>query len=332
MLWIPQVKKSSKTESQSINIIIFPEVIAVEVLRDFTAKTGITVHAKNVESDAEMCIYLNNPDNSYDAICIPEYLIAELERLETIKPIDTHHLSNYKNIHSIFKEEKQFVRSIPFSWGLFGIGIDKKNFPKTEDRSWSLLFEKHPQKICVSDDPRSLVVMGALALHYPTETLSKNQVIAIATLLSKQKPNIEIYTDTNIALLFANQIVPLAFTSYKSMVLANKYNPNAKFIIPKEGGIRIAQHWIIPSNSKKKNASYAFLNFMLSTKVSSKIEKLTEFLPTNCKILNRYWTAEEQSTNNCPLPSEEIIRATHLAPSNLSPKLLSALWITLKNT
>jgi spermidine/putrescine-binding protein len=332
MLWIPPLMRFVPKNSQSLNIIIFPEVVSIEMLRGFTEETGITVHARHVEGDAEMCTYLNDENNAYDAVCIPEYLIPELERTKIVSPLSKSLIPNYQKLHPMFKTENPEPTSIPFSWALFGLGVDTKQLPFPGIPSWSIIFQPLPYKICVSDDPRSLILMGALGLGFSTETLTKKELFAICAELAKQKQHVELYSDTNIALLFANRIVPLAFASYQSVALANKYNPDAKFIIPQEGAVRIAQNWIIPTNSTKKELAHSLINYMLSTKVSTILKEDTEFLPTNRKKLEEYWTDTEQNSSNCPLPSEEIIKNAHLAPSNLSPKLLSSFWITLKNT
>lgn len=332
VLWIPQLDRYTSKESQALSILIFPEVVSVEILREFTKETGIAVYAKHVESDAEMCVCLNDSHTQYDAICIPEYLIPELKRLDCIQPIDTKLLPNYNNLHPLFKQEASIQDSIPFSWALFGLGVDTQEYPNLEGPSWSILFEKQQHKVCVSDDPRSLLVMGALALNYATDTLSKKQVHAIACALKKQKPHVEIYTDTNIALLFANNIVPLAFTSYNALALASKYNTLARFFVPREGVVRISQNWIISKKSSKSEMTHAFINFIISTKMAKINEQLTEFLPTDNELLLQYWSNNNQKNSFCPLPSEDIIKKAHRAPHNISPKLLSSLWITLKNT
>ena len=331
MLWIPKYIQSLLPNKQTLNIIVFPEMISVEALREFTKKTGISINAKHVETDAELETYLIDPQANYDLACASDYLVSDLKREGRIEPITLELIPNYNNLHPLFRQNKDEIFSIPCVWTLLGIGIDTGILPLPKKPSWNMLFEETLHKICVPDDPRNLITLGAIVLKYPLQALKKKELSCIMQLLQKQKKIVELYTDTNIALLFANKVVPLAFTSFKTIELISEYYPNVKFCLPKEGGIRISQDWIILKNSTNKTIAHEFINFFIDQKVARINEENTEFLPTNDIVLSEYWSPAEQK-GSCPLPQLDMIQAANKAAEHLSPNDLSMLWITLKST
>ena len=331
LLFIPKINQSTLPKQKSLSIIIFPEAVAIEVIRAFTEETGIQVNAKNVEADAEVKTYVLDSDSTYDLACTPEYLAMELATDNQIIALDEAKIPNYALLHPLFIEKQKPLISVPFVWTLFGLGVNKEEITLPQKVSWDILFNP-PCKICIPDDPRHLVTLGGLMLHRPLQKLSENDISEIMEKLLAQKKHVELYTDTNISLLFANNVVPLAFCPYTVIELASQFYPNLAFIVPIEGAIRASQDWVILKNSKNVDAAHQFINFVISHKMACINEEMTEFLPTNLTLLSEYWDQKNQLTHSCPLPSLDVIKKAKAPCGNISSQKISDLWITLKSS
>lgn len=331
ILFVPKIAQTSPSKQKSLNVILFPESVAIEVIRAFTDATGIQVNVKNVEADAEVQTYLTDKDSFYDLACVPDYLATELAAANKLLELDTTQIPNYAHVHSLFQQPQKPLLSIPFVWTLFGIGVDNNAIKIPTKPSWSLLFDP-ANRVCVSDDPRHLVTLAAMYLHKPLSGLSDNNLAIIMDTLQKQKQHVEIYTDTNIALLFANSVVPLAFCSFKTIEIVSEFYPHVSFVLPAEGGIKCSQDWVILNNTKNAAAAHAFINFLTSREIAHLNEENTEFLPTNGELLANYWKNEHQKTSHCPLPPLEAIKRAKHPCDNISAQKISDLWITLKSS
>lgn len=331
LLLIPKIPVSSVTKTDALTVILFPESVSIEVIRAFTAETGIKVNVKNIETDAEFNTYLQHMDAPYDLACIPEYMAEELEASDLLLHLNLSLIPNYSLLHPIFIENKPTITSVPFAWALFGIGINTHEISLPQKVSWTILFNPK-YRVCIPDDFRHLLSMGALAFQRPMHSLSDTDIATIMHALCKQKSHVELYTDTNIALIFANNVVPLAYCSYKTIELISENCKNAKFIVPTEGGIRAALNWVILKRSKNTKLAHAFIDFVSSQKGAAINQEKTEFLPTNNVLLSEYWAPETQKNSVCPLPSQDIIKKAKAPCKNITAQKISNLWITLKSS
>jgi spermidine/putrescine transport system substrate-binding protein len=310
-------------------MIIFPEMISSEVLQAFTRKTGIKINAKNVETDAEVFIHMDDENASYDLALISDYLVPQLIAKKKLSPLTIESVCNYPELHPFFQEKETPFYSVPYAWSIFGLGVNTQKLQLPEKISWNYLFQPLEQKICLPDEPLTLTSLAALGQGFNLQKIGISEMTTIKNALKQQKQFVEIYTDTNIALLFLNNVIPLAFASYKTIRMAHEHNQNIRFVVPKEGGIVISNDWVILKNSKKQVLAQEFLNFCLTHEAAQINEENTEFLPTLSTLLEKYWNTESQK-DSCPLPPETILNSSNNAPSNLNPQDLAQLWAELK--
>lgn len=331
MLFIPKIYHSKLSHKKSLSIVIFPETVSIEVIRAFTEETGIQINIKNVEADAEIKTYVLDSSSPYDLTCAPEYLAMELAAEDKIIPLDEEKIPNYTQLHPLFIENQKPLISVPFAWTLFGIGANKNEISLPSKVSWDILFNPS-YKICVPDDPRHLITLAGLMLHKPLQKLSEQDISDIIEKLFAQKKHVELYTDMNIGLLFANNIVPLAFCSYNTIEFTSKSYPHLRFIVPTEGAIRASQDWVILRSSKNVDLAHQFINFVISKKIAAINQEITKQLPTNQELLAKYWEPKTEQLSSCQLPPLEIIKKAKMPCGNISSQKISDLWITLKSS
>jgi len=334
-LYFPRMIKFFSPTEKTLNIIIFPEMISSNILEEFSIKTGIKINAKNVETDAEVFVHIADKNTPYDIALLSDYLIPQLISKNSIAPIKKDVLSNYHLIDKIFKNNstdrllsKEIIYSVPYIWNIFGIGSNSAVINETEI-SWKSLFEPMNERICLPDEALPLCTIAALAKGYDLQKLGSTEMSAISQSLKEQKKYVEIYTDTNIPLLLVNNVIPLAYASYKTVLLSHQYNKNIQFIIPKEGGLLVTNDWVVLERSCNKKLAVEFINFCLEKENAKINEENTEFLQTNSALLSKFWNESAQK-NSCPLPPAHVIKTSNHAPSNLPPQLLASLWAELK--
>ncbi|MBM3894334.1 extracellular solute-binding protein, partial [Candidatus Dependentiae bacterium] len=262
-LYLPKINSLIFPAKDALNVIIFPEMISTEILHEFTKKTGIKINAKNIETDAEACILMADESTPYDLALVSDYLVPQLMQKKLITTMNKEEIHTYPQLHTFFQKKEFVFNSVPYAWSFFGIGINKEVVSVPTPLSWNYLFQPLEIKICVPDEPLTLTSLGALGSGINLQKIGSAELTKIKTALETQKQFVEIYTDTNIALLFLNNVVPLAFASYKTIQMAHQYNQNISFVVPQEGGIVISNDWVMIANSKKQSLAKKFINFCL---------------------------------------------------------------------
>src|SRR5438132_797334 len=78
-------------------------------------------------------------------IIVSNYMVEQLMKAKLIQPIDKSKLNIWDRLDSRLLEHYFDTRneySIPYSWGVYGLGIDKDFFgPNLPEPSWGLIFD-----------------------------------------------------------------------------------------------------------------------------------------------------------------------------------------------
>ncbi|MEA1989402.1 MAG: extracellular solute-binding protein, partial [Pseudomonadota bacterium] len=98
-----------------------------------------------------------------------------------------------------------------------------------------------------------------------------------------------------------------AATAYNGDTLsAQEYNPNIKFVLPKEGALIWVDHWVVYSNSQNRQLAYQFLNFINQPEIAAQNAEYVYTAPANTESLK--YVSQEFLDNPVIFPSSEQLK------------------------
>lgn len=270
-LQLPKIT-SLFSSKKTLYIATWPLLIDAQYIQNFERETGIKVELTYFERSEELYSKLKATEGQgYDLIFPSDYTVDLLVKEGLLKKIDKSRLDFWHRLDprllgNYYDPNNDY--SIPFFWGVFGIGFNKKIYGEQPDPSWELLFSPQAKHIVMSDNPRESVLVGAQYLFGNVQALKeKSAQEAVKKLLKDQKSRVDVYTDERIDTVLSTENNSLAFGLATDISRAMKNNPNIGFFVPKEGGFFIIDSVAIPKNSAREDLAYAFINYLYRPEV-----------------------------------------------------------------
>ncbi len=267
-LYMPYFFHFTRTD-RSINVATWTDMIDEEMLQKFQERTGIVVNMSYFDNNDELLVKMRaTQGEGYDLIIPSDYAVQQLIQEDLLQPLDKKKFLAWERIiprllDCYFDPGNLF--SIPYYWGIYGLGIDTEFFGGiVPEASWDLLFNplSAHAKIAMLDTPREAILLTAQYLFKSIDTLTEEKKEAIKALLIKQKTWVEAYTEFRADYLLISKACPVVVitTPFVSRLMAVK--PSVEFIIPKQGSFMVTDNWVIPKASKKPELVYELLNFL----------------------------------------------------------------------
>ena len=159
--------------------------------------------------------------------------------------------------------------------------------------------------------------------------LSLDEIEEIKKLLKKQHAFVSVYTDARADYLLATHNCALVVASSSYMWRGMKEHAYLDFMIPKEGTIVTIENFAIPKESKNKDLSYEFLNFIYSLASIEHHFNYSAFSPTTVDPLT--WGHLSQAKRDLLVPTKEIFKKFHFLEPSISEQDLYDAWVTIKS-
>ncbi|PJI07505.1 MULTISPECIES: ABC transporter substrate-binding protein [Clostridium] len=321
------------TNKTTLNVFNWGEYIDKDIIKDFTAKTGIKVNYETFSTNEEMYEKVKSGTSTYDLICPSDYMIDRMIKEKLVQPIDFKNLSNYSNIDSKYKNlsyDPSNKYSVPYMWGTIGIIYDKTQIKDKID-SWNDLWDaKYKGKVYMSDDMRNSLGISLKRLGYSMNSKNASEINKAANELIKQKEEINpVYVGDEIKDDMRNGEKPIGVIySGDAAVLMNE-NPNKyEYVIPKEGTNIWFDSWVIPKNAKNKEAAEKFLNYLLDAKVNKKNVDYIGYGTPNKKTFNIL--TDKVKNNKASYPDESSLKNSEIfIDLGNARKLYNDAWVTV---
>ncbi len=267
-------EKVETAESDGIVVYNWGEYIStgddgtLDVIADFTEKTGIPVNYLTFASNEELYTKMKSGSASYDVIIASDYMVSKLINEEMLLPINFDNIPNYeyidKELLKKFDYDPQNMYSVPYTWGRVALLYNKKVVDEDID-SWSALWdEKYENKILMFDNSRDAFGIAQKLLGYSFNSTTKSEWQEAAELLKKQNPIVRSYVMDQIFPMMMSGEAALAPYYIGDALTIMDENEDVSFVFPKEGTNLFADSMCIPASSKNKDEAEAFINYMCS--------------------------------------------------------------------
>lgn len=277
---------SSSIFAEKLYIYNWTEYIPNSLLQQFTKETGIEVVYSTFESNEEMYSKMKLTNGGgYDLIFPSSYYIEKMAKEGMLAKLDKTKLVNFAQItpsllNKNFDPENQY--SLPYVYGLTGIGINSAEIDPKAVTSWADLWNsKYKGKILLTADSREVFHIALLLKGFSPNTTENKEIESAYHLLQKLILNVQSFNSDSPDVPYVQGEVSLGMIWNGSAFRAHKENPDIQFIYPREGGIIWMDNYAIPKNAEHKEAAYKFIDFMLRPESAKEVIETMGFSMPN---------------------------------------------------
>ncbi|MBT4594846.1 spermidine/putrescine ABC transporter substrate-binding protein [bacterium] len=339
MLYAPKLVTLFRTDTPTLNVYVFSDIIMTHAFQKFESETGIQVNVKRFDSNEElMSQFRFNRGEGYDLIAPSDYMVETMHKEGLLAPIDTDKIERFTRLDNRLKN-KQFdpenKYSVPYAWSTVGIGFNKKFFAEKYPTSWRWIFEPPKSngekdfKICLTEDSREIAFLANIYLHGNVSGFEDKTVRSeIRRTLVKQHQWVESYTDSDLRYFLESEIVPLVLINSGRMARIISNSDEFDFAVPDEGTVITIENFAIPATSNRKELAQKLIDFLLSRETSVETYNECGFNPANQRA---YADIDKSVTDNKSFfPDDEIFERLFIMHNNIPSEYISNLWIDVR--
>lgn len=263
-------------EDEKVVVYNWAEYIPQAVLDDFSKTTGIKVDYSTYENNEVMHAKLKlQKGKGYDIVVPSTYLVSQMRDEGLLQKIDHSKLSNLHNL-SISLMNKPYdpgnQYSIPYLWGSTGIAVNSKVIDPATITGWADLWDSKWQgQLLLLDDVREVFGMALKKHGFSANSTNPQELQTAFADLQKLMPNVRVFNADAPREPFLAGDVNLGMIWSGEAIMAQKENPDIKYIYPKEGAGFWVDSFTIPAGAEHVDNAHKFIDYMLKPEVSKKI-------------------------------------------------------------
>lgn len=263
-----------------VNVYNWTEYISDQLLKDFTAETGIEVIYSTFDSNEAMYakLKLMNGSGDYDVVFPGTDFVDKMRKEAMLEPLDHAKLTNFGNlgktfINAPFDPENKY--SIPYLWGSSGIAVNTQRIDKATITTWNDLWKpEYEGRVMLMNDLRDVFTMSLLTLGYNGSTRDPEHIRQAYEKLTTLMPNVRTFNSDAPRMPFMEGETYLGLAWNGEVIMAQDQGmPELDFVYPKEGAIMWMDNMVIPKNAKNRDNAYKFIDFILQPKYSAMLSE-----------------------------------------------------------
>jgi spermidine/putrescine transport system substrate-binding protein len=324
----------TKGSREQLDIYTWTQYIDQELLKTFTAQTGIKVLTDVYDSNEVMLNKLQaGSGGTYSVIYPSDYMVQKMVENGLLTELNHQQIIGLDNLFSRFQNpiyDPNNRYSIPFCWGTTGL-IYNSEIIKTPPEDWDYLWQNQEQlnkRITLLDDVRE--VMGAVLrmLGYSYNSKNENEIKQAYEKLQVLKPAIAAF-DTD---AWRNQIVAgdlvLSMCYSSDAVKITQENPKFKYVVPKSGSSLWTDTIIIPKTAPNPDGAYAWINFILQPEVAVQMSERLWIATPNQAAFELLPKKIQNNTNLFP-PESILVNCERITPLGEIEEVYDRYWTEL---
>ncbi|OOH92424.1 spermidine/putrescine ABC transporter substrate-binding protein [Pasteurellaceae bacterium 15-036681] len=276
----------SAQAAEKLYVYNWTEYVPSSLLEKFTKETGIEVIYSTFESNEEMFSKLKLANGAgYDIVFPSSYYVGKMAKDGMLAEIDKNKLSNINNVSKElmgkpFDPENKY--SLPYVYGLTGIGVNTSEIDPTAITSWGDLWkDEFKGKLLLMNDSREVFHMALLLDGKSPNSQSEAEIKAAYERLQKLVPNVLVFNSDSPEMPYLQGEVSVGMQWTGSAYRAKHENPDLQFVFPKEGAVVWMDNYVIPKNAKNKDAAHKFIDFLLRPESAKEVIETMGFSMPN---------------------------------------------------
>jgi spermidine/putrescine transport system substrate-binding protein len=310
------------------------EYIPDGVLQDFEKETGIKVDYSTYENNEVMYSKLKlQKGKGYDIVVPSTYLVSKMREEGLLQKIDKTKLSNFKNLSPDLLNKPYDPGngySIPYLWGSTGIAVNSKEIDPATITGWADLWDpKWKGKLLLVDDVREVFNMALKKHGYSANSTNPDEIRTAYEDLQKLMPNVRVFNADAPREPFLAGDVNLGMIWSGEVIMAQKENPDIKYIYPKEGAGFWVDSFTIPVGAENVENAHKFINYMLKAEVGKRVVEELGYSTPNAA--SRALLDEATRNNPIIFPSADVMAKGEFQQDiGKAMKLYDGYWEKLK--
>lgn len=271
-----------------LNIYNWADYIDPQILVDFENEYDIDVNYDIYDASEVVDIKLMTGRSGYDVVIHSASGSSRLQPVGIYHPIDFSQLSNWHHIDkqlisTIEKHYSNGLQGVPYMWGTTGVTYNVKMIEERMTdapvNSARLIFDPNIISkfadcgVSFLDDSETVIALAMIYLGYPANSVDKQHLQEVETLLKAVRPYIKYFSSTKMLLDLPSEEICIAMSWSGDYSIASSRAANAgvdislAYSIPQEGSILWVDNAYIPNDAPHRKNAYIFLDYILRPQV-----------------------------------------------------------------
>ena len=287
-----------------------------DVIDIFEKETGLSVSYEEFETNEAMYPKVANGAGEYDLICPSDYMIEKMIEEDLLAPLNFDNIPNIKYIGKQYLKQSETFDpgnkfSVPYCWGTVGILYNKKMVKEPVD-SWSILWDKkYYDSVLMQNSVRDAFGITLKWLGNSLNSTNRDELREARDKLIEQKKKgiVQAYVVDQVRDKMIDNSAALGVIYSGEASYCISENPDLAYAVPKEGTNSWIDSWVIPKNSKHKEAAEQFLNFLCRPDIALKNFEYICYSTPNIAVRDML-EDEDLKNDEILFPEEDILENT----------------------
>ena len=257
-------EKERKKYKNVLYVYNAAEYIDTSTIVDFEKEYKVRVEYSEFESNEDMYDDISKNPNKYDVLVPSDYMIDRLIKEGKLSKLDKTKVTNIDKVAEEYlspEYDKNNDYVIPYMTGTLGILYNTKKVSSPIE-SWQALFDqKYRGKILMWDSQRDCLGATLKMLGYSMNSKEKNELEKAQSKLIAQRSLVKYGEEEIRDMMIAGEGTVSLMYSGEAKHAINQ-NGNLAYVIPKEGGNKWVDGFVILKNTKNMEMAQNFINFM----------------------------------------------------------------------
>lgn len=319
-------------------LVSWPNYHNLDNLAAFEAATGVKVDLKVFGSNEEMLAKLQVGSTGWDVFVPTNYAVPTYVDLGLIEALDLSRIGSFdaSQYEARFLEASKVpgddnTYAIPKNWGTTGYAIwtdEITSDPTTWKAFWDGTMDDWSGKVAIHD--YMLTTIGNALKYYghSFNSIDPDELAHAEELLIAAKPHLfGITSDYQPPMRAKDAWATMAWTGDAAQMQRDE--PAIEYVLGAEGGEIWEDNWAIVAESARKDAAYAFLDFMIDPPIAAKETEFHGYPQVDARATAL--VPEEILNNPILYPAAELMAPLEFgAAETLTNPDRSELWARVK--
>jgi putrescine transport system substrate-binding protein len=330
--------------AEEIRVYNWSDYIDEEILKEFTAETGIKVVYDTFDTNELLETKLLTGSTGYDIVVPTATFLNRQIKAGVFQKLDKSKLPNLKNMWPEIQErvaryDPGNEYAVTYMWGTTGIGYNvakiKEVLPNAPVNSWGLVYDPDNAKalskcgIMVLDSAEDVLpsVMNYIGIS-PPDFLKVEDVQKAGAHMGKLRKSIKkFHSDEWKNALADGDICAAVGYSGDVLQVAGRAEEAGKgveiqYVIPKEG----AQLWFdmlaIPADAPNAAGAHKFIDYLMRPEVAAKATNFVQY--ANANLASQQFIDKEVMENPAVYPDPDTLKRLYTVSTIEDPKMQRA--------
>lgn len=346
------VAGAAVAEERVVNVYNWSDYIDEDVLKQFTAETGIKVVYDVYDNNDIVETKLLAGGSGYDIVVPTDSNMSRQIKAGTLMPLDKSKLPNLVNMWPFVVDRLETydpgnAYSVNYMWGTVGIGI---NVDKVVERlgedfdldTWAILLNpEYAAKLAdcgihVLDAPEDIIQSTLAYLGVEPDSKDPADIAKAEEALKAIRPYIQKFHSSEYINALANGDICLAVGYSGDILQARDRAEEAangvtiEYLIPREGALMWFDSFVIPADAPHPDEAHEFINFMMRPEIAAANSNYVYY--ANGNLASQETLNEDVISDEAIYPSQETLDRLFTS-TTYEPKVqrvITRLWTSLK--